>query len=54
MNYENEKSPRDSVVHSEAALAAAASSVGLGNSIAGEPGRLDTLIISHHIDLLSV
>jgi hypothetical protein len=53
MNYENEKSPRDSAVHSEAALAAAATSVGLGKSIAGEPGRLDTLILSHHIDLLS-
>ena len=56
MNYENEKSAsagKGTVVHNEAALAAAATSVGLGKSIAGEPARLDTLILSRNIDMIT-
>lgn len=51
MNHENEKSA--SVVYDEAALAAASTSVGLGKSIAGEPGRLDTLLLSQQVNMIS-
>ncbi|KAJ3330139.1 Eukaryotic translation initiation factor 3 subunit H, partial [Kappamyces sp. JEL0680] len=40
-------------LHSDTVISNASTSVGLGKSIAGEPGRLDTLLLSHQIDLLS-
>jgi translation initiation factor 3 subunit H len=40
-------------IHSETVLLNLSTSVGLAKSIAGEPGRLDTLYLSHQIDMLA-
>lgn len=55
MNAENEArvARGGAPLHGTEALAAAATSIGLAKGIAGEPGRLDTLVLSKNIEMIT-